>query len=308
MAGGAGAPPVIRFSGTLAVAPGRVPVTFGLYQEETGGTPLWVETQALPVDAAGRYTVLLGIEQRLPTELFVSGEARWLDVAVEGLAPQPRRLLVSVPYALKAGDSETVGGRPLSAFVLAGDRTGVGADGLTYVDTRVLASGLAAGRMPSGGAGTANYIGMFTDATSLGNSVIYQTPGGYLGMNTTAPQAAFHAVSAASPVAYYDVYSDALGALPVVYRAARGTIASPSAVQANDILGGLAVRGYGSTAWSHRARPGDVQGGRELDRHRQWDVPPVHDDAGGSVTWAERMRIDSGRQGGDRDGDAGADC
>jgi hypothetical protein len=38
-------------------------------------------------------------------------------------------LLVSVPYALKAADAETVGGKPVSAFVLAGNTTGTGADG-----------------------------------------------------------------------------------------------------------------------------------------------------------------------------------
>jgi hypothetical protein len=36
-----------------------------------------------------------------------------------GLEEQPRVLLVSVPYAMKAGDAETLGGKPLSAFVLA---------------------------------------------------------------------------------------------------------------------------------------------------------------------------------------------
>ena len=87
---------------------------------------------------------------------------------------------------------------------------------------------------------------MFTDATTLGNSVIYQTPGGSIGVNTIAPAAAFHSVAAAAPGTFFDVYSNALGALPVVYRAARGTPAAPTAVQTNDILGGLAVRGYGA--------------------------------------------------------------
>ena len=296
-----GVPPVIRFSGTLAVAAGHVPVTFGLYREETGDELLWAETQILLVDASGRYTVVLGMASPLPANLFVSGEARWLDVAVEGLAPQPRRLLVSVPYALKAADAETVGGKPLSAFLLAGEKTGIGADGLTYVDTRVLASGLATTAGPpsppggsgvAGGAGTANFIGVFTDATTLGNSVMYQTPGGYVGMNTTAPQAAFHAVSWAAPVAYFDVFSNALSALPVVYRAARGTVAAPTAVQTNDILGGLAVRGYGATTWStgrgqvmYKAAENWTDGAQGT--YLQFTTTPI-----GSGAWAERMRID----------------
>jgi hypothetical protein len=303
-AAGAGVPPVIRFTGTLAVAPGRVPVTFGLYQHDTGGDPLWSETQTLIVDAAGRYAVVLGLATALPAGLFASGEARWLDVAVEGVAPEPRRLLVSVPYALKAADAETVGGKPLSAFVLAGQRTGVGPDGLTYVDTRVLASGMGgppspAGGPPSpaggfgaaGGAGTANYLGMFGDETTLVNSVIYQTPTGNIGVNTTAPLAGFHAVSGASPTAYFDVYSPALGALPVVYRAARGTPASPAPVQTNDILGGLAVRGYGSTGFSagrgqvmYKAAENwtDTAQGTYL----QFTTTPT-----GATGWLERIRV-----------------
>jgi hypothetical protein len=40
-------------------------------------------------------------------------------VQVQGQAEQPRVLLVSAPYALKAGDAGTIGGLPPSAFVLA---------------------------------------------------------------------------------------------------------------------------------------------------------------------------------------------
>jgi len=48
-----------------------------------------------------------------------SGEARWLGVQPEGQTEQPPILLLGVPYALKAGDAETWGGLPASAFVLA---------------------------------------------------------------------------------------------------------------------------------------------------------------------------------------------
>jgi hypothetical protein len=47
------------------------------------------------------------------------GEARWLGVQPEGQAEQPRVLLLRGPYALKAGDAQTLGGLPSSAFVLA---------------------------------------------------------------------------------------------------------------------------------------------------------------------------------------------
>ena len=60
--------------------------------------------------------VLLGATQNggVPTELFTGGEARWLQVKF--YAPSevdlPRVLLVSVPYALKAGDADTLGAGP----------------------------------------------------------------------------------------------------------------------------------------------------------------------------------------------------
>jgi hypothetical protein len=291
-----GVPPVIRFSGTLAVPAGRVPVTFGLYADQTGGEPLWLETLTVPVNEAGRYAVLLGTATALPTELFASGEAKWLGVRLEGQTEQPRVLLVSVPYALKASDAETIGGKPLSAFVLAGEKTGTAADGLTYLNpqalttaTKPLASG--AGALPQG-AGSPGFIGMFTDSVNLGNSVIFQS-GSSIGVGTTTPAAPLHVAAAMTPAAYFDVYNNSLGALPVVYRAARGTPAAPTAVGTDDILGGLAVRGYGATGFTagrgqvmFKAAENwtDTANGTYL----QFTTTPA-----GSANFSERMRISS---------------
>jgi hypothetical protein len=100
---------------------GPVGVTFALYTEQSGGAALWMETQNVEPDSNGNYTVLLGAVSAngLPKQLFVSGDARWLGVQVGGRAEQPRILLVSVPYALKAADAETLGGLPPSAFASA---------------------------------------------------------------------------------------------------------------------------------------------------------------------------------------------
>src|SRR5215472_13468710 len=35
-------------------------VTLSVYREETGGTPLWQETQNVSVDAEGQYAVMMG--------------------------------------------------------------------------------------------------------------------------------------------------------------------------------------------------------------------------------------------------------
>jgi hypothetical protein len=123
---GAVVPTLLSFTGVLTTTNGKPPtsitgVTFALYAEQEGGAPLWLETQSVLPDAKGHYTVQLGsaAAQGLPPGLFVSGQARWLGVQPEGQVEQPRIMLLSVPYALKAGDAQTLAGFPASAFVLA---------------------------------------------------------------------------------------------------------------------------------------------------------------------------------------------
>jgi hypothetical protein len=126
-------PPMVRFSGALTDVnskplTGLVGVTFSLYKDSQRGGPLWVETQNVQADKNGHYSVMLGStsSQGLPGNLFVSGEARWLGVQAQGQAEQPRTLLMSVPYALKAADAETLGGKPFSAFQLAAPQSNNG--------------------------------------------------------------------------------------------------------------------------------------------------------------------------------------
>lgn len=121
---GSQVPRLIKFSGTLLDELARpmkspVGVTFALYAQQSAGAALWMENQNVEVDAKGNYTVLLGANgaNGVPAELFASGEARWLGVQAEHQPEQPRVLLVSVPYALKAGDAQTLGGLPPSAFL-----------------------------------------------------------------------------------------------------------------------------------------------------------------------------------------------
>ncbi len=93
-------PPLIKVSGTISsVNSGTVGVNFALYAEQTGGAPLWLETQNVALNANGRYTIYLGANHTngVPMDLFASGEARWLGVQPEGQAEQARVMLVSVP-------------------------------------------------------------------------------------------------------------------------------------------------------------------------------------------------------------------
>ena len=76
-------PPLIRVSGTLPNMQGTVGVNFALYAEQTGGAPLWMESQNVTPDEKGRFTIYLGANHAggVPLDLFASGEARWLGSA-----------------------------------------------------------------------------------------------------------------------------------------------------------------------------------------------------------------------------------
>ena len=121
-------PNLIRYSGTLKDAQGAalvstapVGVIFAIYNQQDGGAPVWQEMQNVTPDSSGQYSVILGSTTAagLPDDLFSQQEQRWLGVQVQGQAEQARVLLVSVPYAFKAHEADTLGGLPPSAFVKA---------------------------------------------------------------------------------------------------------------------------------------------------------------------------------------------
>jgi len=183
-------PTLVNFSGTLSDVGGKPltgiqGVTFYLYQASEGGPPLWMETQNVQPDKTGHYSVMLGstASAGLPTDLFASGEARWLGVQAQGQAEQPRVMLLAVPYALKAGDAQTIGGLPPSAFVLAAPAVGT--------DSPSSASSSNPTAPPAvGGSGTTDFLPIWTSSSNLGNSVLFQSGTGStakVGINTTTP-------------------------------------------------------------------------------------------------------------------------
>ena len=185
-------PTLVNFSGILTDASrkplsGALGVTFYLYKDEQGGAPLWMETQNVQPDKRGHYTVALGstTAQGLPASLFTSGEARWLGVQPQGQAEQPRILLLSVPYALKAGDAQTVGGLLPSAFMLAPP-----ANSDSSSTSSSASNSNSSSNPPLGGSGTTNYLPIGNNSTTLGSSVLFQLGSGStakVGINTAKP-------------------------------------------------------------------------------------------------------------------------
>jgi trimeric autotransporter adhesin len=263
-------PRFIKFSATLSTAasdasspgvvltPGAAPtqvvaVTFSLYTEQTGGTALWSEIQNVRVDASGHYTVQLGASKPdgLPMDIFAAAQAKWLGVQSQGQAEQPRVMLMSVPYALKAADAETFGGLPPSAYALtpSTDTNPPAGNGAITAGT--------GNRGPNSskpgvyyvtGNGNTGYIPLWSTFTSLKSSALYQSPAnGYLGIGTTTPIASLDVVNNNNALALSGTTSSsALPALAGVNNATSGTAIAVEGLTHS--TGGVSVLGHAVAA------------------------------------------------------------
>ena len=186
-------PRLVNFAGKAVDTEGKIitgiaEATFAIYKDQYEGSPLWLETQNVQGDAKGNYTAQLGATkpEGLPLDLFTSGEARWLGVSINNGSEQPRILLMSVPYALKAADAETVGGLPPSAFVLANKSQANGASSETVAATKNKAASAANPAVT--GKGVANFIPMWDSTSDIVDSLIFQKSS-QIGINTGTPAA-----------------------------------------------------------------------------------------------------------------------
>lgn len=115
----------------------------------------------------------------LPLNLFSTGEARWLEVQIAGQQAEPRALIASVPYALKAADAATLGGFPPSAFALAGNTGG-------FINPSTITPEANSTVTTTGG--TSNKVAKFSGTSVIANSILYDN-GTQVGVGTTTPTA-----------------------------------------------------------------------------------------------------------------------
>ena len=208
-------PRLVQFNGTLKdtlarPVSGVASVTFAIYAEQDGGSALWTETQNVLADSNGHFNALLGTATTggFPSELFSTGQSRWLGITIARQPEMPRVMLASVPYAMKAGDADTLGGLPASSYITAQQLAAhggiVAAPSTTIISSPFAATPTPATPAPAAdatqllggnsgpqatvtGTGTAQYLPLWTSASNLGVSKIYQAADGFVGINTSTP-------------------------------------------------------------------------------------------------------------------------
>jgi hypothetical protein len=180
-------PPLVRFTGSAANRAGdTVEATFRIYADAEGGEPLWSETQQVVVGKNGSYSVMLGLatEGGLPASIFEAGAGRWLGVSLERAQENGRTALVSVAYALKASDADSVGGIPAATLVTQGQLASV----TRQLTPQAPVIGSPAPQASPGGTGTTNTVPLWTSASTLASSALTQSGTGataMIGVNVT---------------------------------------------------------------------------------------------------------------------------
>ena len=117
-------PSVVSYQGLLTDAQGsRVSdeghaIAFRLYNDPSIGRPLWEESQKV-VTTDGVFSVLLGSVEPFPDDLFAKSPL-YLGVQVDGESEMtPRHIVSSVPFAIHAGNANTLDGLNSAAFARA---------------------------------------------------------------------------------------------------------------------------------------------------------------------------------------------
>jgi hypothetical protein len=100
-----------------------LPVSVGIFAVASGGGPAWGPVALGSVDVEnGIFSVVLGgAGQPSLSSVLSAGSQLWVEWTIDGVTLSPRQELLSVPYALMAGDAATLGGAPASSYATSVD-------------------------------------------------------------------------------------------------------------------------------------------------------------------------------------------
>jgi len=224
-------PQTINYQGVLKDAAGNIvpngnyTITFKIYNTETGGSDIWMESQQVNV-SNGVVNIQLGTISLLNLPFDA---AYWLGITISsGSELTPRIKLASVPYSFmtmnikdgivttskiqngaitldKLGNNSVNSSKIVDGTITAtdisssqivksintlkDDVTLVAGNNITITPSgnNLTITSTSSGGGTIGGGGTTNYIPKLTGATTLGNSAIFQTTAGNIGIGTTVP-------------------------------------------------------------------------------------------------------------------------
>lgn len=97
---------------------GNLSMTFRILD---GGSPQWSESLTVSVED-GLFNVVLGTTTPIPASVFASGEARWLELVVEGETLSPVTEITAVAYAYSAENAFKIQNKPVSSWAPAPDQ------------------------------------------------------------------------------------------------------------------------------------------------------------------------------------------
>jgi hypothetical protein len=166
---------VLKTSAGSIVPDGNYQLTFKIYNDPTGGSALWTEVQTVAV-ANGIFSAHLGSVTPITTVPF--NRIHFLGITIES-DPElsPRTMLTPSPYSFMAMDiTDNTVVKSLNSLkddvnLVAGSNISITPSGNNLT---ISATGGGSG---IGGSGTTNYIPVFTNSTSIGNSLISEISG-----------------------------------------------------------------------------------------------------------------------------------
>jgi hypothetical protein len=308
-------PTVIPVTGHLRLASGEprtgtVTLKMSLYPSLDDPNPIWIEEQAVTLDANGGYATYFGATQPtgLPAELFANSTARWVGVAVAGEPELPRTLVLSAPYASKAVAADKLGGKRAADFVLSENlRAILKAWGVPLSDgsgeTSLLSSEGGETMSSSSSSSTPNVVVKYLDSLgTMGGSAITET-GGNVGIGTSTPGSPLHVVGATTTtlLQIYPVATHPSATSPVLYQPATGQLGITTNAAERVRIDGAGNVGIGVTVPSS---PLHVNGAATASAYQIYPVgprpeitspalyQPLVGQLGIATGAAERMRID----------------